>query len=262
LPELPLPAPLPSDYINYILAGEPFPPSLFGVHLRTVEPISSTRTSMLTTLVIATETEPIPIDFLSTLTMTTEEANRWRGCHVWLSGFCSSDDPLPPGAPTWRIDDPPALAESVNVVLVRQQAQHDNSPLWAEIVWLPNNSTGPQATIRGLEHPHTVEQLKGTERALGVISLLPELLSRRGGRRKGGGSEFPSPALFINAMDEAIEAALANDPKRAPAARTIANKLTLSTDRFYARVTQDTGMGWTEYIARYMEKRINNSSQK
>jgi len=161
-----------------------------GVKVATVGPSRGRRVEMLTT-----PHGVVPRN--GALVLEDAEANAWQGYRLELFGteLSSLGHPAPPpGVPTITLYDDVADA-SLTLLLWRQWARYENSPLRAELLWLPTGFAG--YSIRVLE-PDATYSRKAAEAAFQGLtllrgrSLLPALERVKPGPKPGTGAKVSS----------------------------------------------------------------------
>lgn len=128
-----------------------------------------------------------------------EEMKHWRGYS--FEHFGIAVDGLQEGrdGPYWRIQDDETGVYFLTVQVWRRRAFYRDSRVYAEERWHPES--GKRASLGGLEHPFTDDDLNRARRGLKLLRVSPTNL---GGRPTGSGKEYPTEDSYRAAIREEI----------------------------------------------------------
>lgn len=197
---------------------------------------------------------------------------QWIGYRFDYFGCTMANPTQPANWPFWQLDAPPSVGGipavraliGAPVQLWRQQAQHEGSPLYGEILWRPEWGER-RGSIRGYVGPingpgtlPTVEELRAAAEGLRLIEHTER--QHRGGSIAGDRRLHETDTEFLADLDAAIIRLQRSTGYRVPKVDGVLTqmrtKATFQASATYVRdrVKGSTGLRLNQYIHRHADR--------
>lgn len=135
-----------------------------------------------------------------------------------------------------------------HLAVLRQRPSRRGAAPFGQLDWIGGQEA--RFTLRGFDPlTHRFQDLRSAWEDLRFLAKIR--LNR--GKRPGDGSAYPSDAMFLAALDDAIRAVQKSTGRKVADARSVMRRLDLRHSAFYETVRRTTGRRWSEVARNYAE---------